>query len=211
MRLLVALAIAFVAPAFLGPAAAQSIESAYTELDLKKCRHTPGREVEDYGFWRCQGFAGIAVRVSAGDQRTYVSFGAKAAVQSAAGQTFPNFNSVGPGKIEWRREKGQREPFATILRWNIKTTHDVAPAAGRVLVVTRLGKDVCHVGYVDALVNREPNALARELTDKHARDFNCENDTRIILGERGNSIAGMVEEIEREAAEQKQEPSPSRP
>lgn len=94
------------------PAAGQAIESAYTDLDVDKCRHTSSRELEDYGFWRCQGFGGIAVHVSAGHQRSYVSFGAKAAKEPAAEQTFPGFNSVYKTKIEWRLEKPARQSEA---------------------------------------------------------------------------------------------------
>ena len=39
-------------------------------------------------------------------------------------QTFPGFNSVYRGTVEWRLEKsadGKSKPFATILRWNIIT------------------------------------------------------------------------------------------
>ena len=61
-----------------------SVERAYTPLDLDKCKHTKGREVEDYGSWRCTGYNGIPVRVSAGDQRTYISFGPNAAKEIAA-------------------------------------------------------------------------------------------------------------------------------
>jgi hypothetical protein len=178
-------------------ATSQTIESAYTDLDLDKCRHAPSREAEDYGFWRCQGFAGIPVRVSAGDQRTYVSYGKDAEVEPAARQTFPSFNSIDKTKIEWRLEKqaGQRKPFATIARWHVKIDQDNKPSRGRVLVVTRLGDLVCHVGYVDALANKEANSLARDLADKHARAFNCHDDVPIILGELGESIADTYHNI----------------
>jgi len=191
------------------PAARQSIESAYTDLDLDKCRHTPSSEPEDYGFWRCKGFGGVEVRVSAGDQRSYVSFGAEAEDEPAAAQTFPNFNSVDKTKVEWRMEKparGKAVPFATIVRWNIKLDQDNKPSRGRVLVVTRLGDEVCHVGYVDALANNDPNSLARELADRHARTFDCDVDTPVIMGERGESIAGMVEQLRTEEEEKKATP-----
>ena len=192
------------------PAASQSIESAYTDLDLDKCRHTPSSEPEDYGFWRCKGFGGVEVRVSAGDQRSYVSFGAEAEDEPAAAQTFPNFNSVDKTKVEWRMEKparGKAVPFATIVRWNIKLDQDNKPSRGRVLVVTRLGDEVCHVGYVDALANNDPNSMARELADRHARTFDCDVDTPVIMGERGESIAGMVEQLRTEEEEKKKGPS----
>jgi hypothetical protein len=61
---------------------------------------------------------------------------------------------------------------------------------GRVLVVTRLGPGgVCHVGYVDALANSDPNALARRIADEKAREFNCEKDKRIVLGKVGPTLS----------------------
>ncbi|MEP7032020.1 MAG: hypothetical protein ABI830_13885, partial [Pseudolabrys sp.] len=73
----------------ISPAAAQSqtIASVYSALDLDKCRHTKGKQEEDYGEWHCNGYGGIAVHVSAGDQRTYVSYGANAKKELAAKQT----------------------------------------------------------------------------------------------------------------------------
>jgi hypothetical protein len=117
------------------PAYAQ-IEYAYTPLDLDKCRHKPGKEVEDYGEWRCAGFSGIAVHVSAGDQRIYVSFGGNAAGELAAKQTLASFN--GEGKtIEWRIDTagGKKRPFATIMRWGTTVSGrgrqaDARPGAG---------------------------------------------------------------------------------
>src|SRR5215510_2143310 len=72
---------------------AGAVERAYTPLDLSKCRHKPGREVEDYGSWRCEGYGGNFVFVSAGDQRTYISYGPKLADTVAAGETLAAFNS----------------------------------------------------------------------------------------------------------------------
>ena len=48
----------------------------------------------------------------------------------------------------------------------------------QVLVVTRLGETgtVCHVAYVDALLNPNANALAREAADTIARIFTCSHD-----------------------------------
>jgi hypothetical protein len=54
---------------------------------------------------------------------------------------------------------------------------------GRARVVTRLPPGVvCHVGYVDALANVNANELAREIADKHARDFICGKDKPVVLG-----------------------------
>jgi hypothetical protein len=181
------------------PATAQSIESAYTTFDSKKCKHTEGTEPEDYGDWLCPGFGAIPVRLAAGDQRMYVSFGKPKkndADDLAASQTFPAFNDVYSGTVEWRLEKsadGKLRPFATILRWNVIAAGDqpargksgIVPT-GRVLVVTRLGAGgVCHVGYVDARANPDANDLARKLADEHARGFKCGRDKRFVVGQTG--------------------------
>lgn len=170
------------------PAAAQSISRTYTSFDADKCRHTAGKEEEDYGFWRCKGYAGIDVVLSAGDQRMQVSFGRNALKEVAATQTFPAFNDVYKGTVEWRLEtlpNGKLRPFATILRWNVKLSEEIdrRTASGRVLVVTRLNPGgVCHVGYVDARANPNANELAVQLADERARKFDCEKDTPVVLG-----------------------------
>jgi hypothetical protein len=88
---LAALAVGFVN----APATAQTIGSVYTPLDLNQCRHAKGKDVEDYGEWRCTGYRGIAVHVSAGDQRSYVSYGRNAKNEPAAKQTLASFNGEG--------------------------------------------------------------------------------------------------------------------
>jgi hypothetical protein len=71
------------------------ITSAYTRFDAdRNCRHRPGGGPEDYGAWTCRGYAGIAVRLSAGDQRMAVSFGPQAEDELAAQQTLPGFNDA---------------------------------------------------------------------------------------------------------------------
>jgi hypothetical protein len=177
------------------PTAAQTIEYAYTKFDAKTCKHTKGREVEDYGSWLCPGYKNLAVRLSAGDQRMYVTFGPRTKDNIAGTETFPGFNDVYEGTVEWRIEKtsdGKTRPFATILRWNIVTAADNEKATGpitstgRVLVVTRLGPGgVCHVGYVDAKANPDANELARKIADEHARTFKCGKDKRIVSGKPG--------------------------
>jgi hypothetical protein len=183
----VRLVISAIVLAALGPASAaraQQVFSAYSSFDADKtCKHTPGREIEDYGSWVCPGHAGLIVRLSAGDQRMQVSFGRNAraaADEDAASQTFPGFNSVYKGTIEWRMEKlpnGRVRPFATILRWTTRTAADAerddGKSSGQTFVVTRLNPGgVCHIGYVDA---RSPgaNEAARKLADEKARNFKC--------------------------------------
>jgi hypothetical protein len=173
---------------------AGAIERVYTPLDLDKCRHTKGRDVEDYGSWRCLGHHGIPVYASAGDQRTYVSFGRNAAKEIAARETLASFNSEGK-TIEWRIERranGKPRAFATILRWNTTVTgRDDKQVRGQVLVVTRLGPGgVCHVGYVDGSANANANELAAKLADERARTFRCGKDKPVIVGEQGPGFSG---------------------
>jgi hypothetical protein len=179
------------------PAAAQPIGSAYTDFDTKTCTHKAGRAVEDYGEWRCKGLNGIAVLVSAGDQRMTMSFGPRAKDEPAAGETLQGFNDVYRARLEWRFARaanGRIEPFAVIVRWSTFLSDQSsgsarAPAkdvSGKVLVVTRLGRSgVCHVGYVDALANRNADALARKIADEAARGFRCDTDKPMIVGETG--------------------------
>ena len=59
------------------------------------------------------------MRLSAGDQRMYVTFGPRTKDNIAGAETFPGFNDVYEGTVEWRIEKragGKERPFATILR-----------------------------------------------------------------------------------------------
>jgi len=170
-------------------AQAQENFSAWSTFDVDKTckRISAGRAEEDYGAWRCPGHAGIAVVVSAGDQRTYVSFGPNAEREPAAGETLPGFNDVDKGTIEWRLDTAGK-PFAAIARWNfmrrpVENAHEEKLARGQMLVVTRLPPGpVCHVGYVDANLNPSANDLARKLADETARGFACGKDKPVRVG-----------------------------
>lgn len=178
--------------------AAAQVQSAYTPLDLDKCRHSRGKQVEDYGHWRCRGYGGVPVHVGAGDQRSYVSFGRNAGNEPAAEQTLAAFNSTGKA-LEWRLHRdadGRLRPFATILRWNTTVSGDDGePVRGQVLVVTRMGPGpVCHIGYVDGRANADANDLARRIADEHAARFRCGTDKPIVLGQRGPGFSGPYHE-----------------
>ncbi|PPD42723.1 MAG: hypothetical protein CTY15_11675 [Methylocystis sp.] len=168
-------------------ASALELSSAYTKIDVRKqCRRGPGVALEDYGDWRCKGYADVPMWLGAGDQRMFVSFGKKAAQEPAAQETLATFNHFYEGTIEWRLADG--EAFASIVRWNYKTPAEVdkRTTSGRVLVVTRLPPGpVCHVGYVDARANPDANELARQLADARARAFVCGKDKPVILGKVG--------------------------
>jgi len=174
-------------------AAGRSMDSAYTKFSIERCSHRAGRDVEDYGEWRCQGLDGITVLINAGDQRMTMSFGSRARNEPAAAQTLQGFNGIDPGRIEWRvaRQPGRRsQPFAAIVRWSTLLVDERGVAGrsakGRVLVVTRLGPGgVCHIGYVDALANANANELARKIADERAASFRCDTDKPVIVGETG--------------------------
>jgi hypothetical protein len=180
------------------PAAAQTIESVATPFNVDKCAHKQGRDAEDEGDWRCAGYAGIRVVMTAGDARVYVSYGAHALEQQAARETLAAPNGEG-ARIEWRiaREpNGKRRPFAAIMRWTTAVPVDDPKIEngvfrGEVLVVTRLGPGgVCHVGYVDGRQNANADDLAREIADRHARGFRCGKDKPIVMGDKGPGFSG---------------------
>ena len=131
--------------------------------------------------------------MSAGDQRSYVSYGRDAKNEPAARQTLASFN--GEGKtIEWRSVRGadgKLKPFATIMRWSTTVAAEDPPVRGQVLVVTRLGpRGVCHVGYVDGRANPDANALAQKIADDYARNFRCDADKSMVLGNKGPGFSG---------------------
>jgi hypothetical protein len=114
------LGVAAACVAGLSCAAAQAIEHAYTKIDLKACKHTPGRVAEDYGSWLCKGYASIPVYISGGDQRSFVSYGRNARKELANRESLMSFNGHGD-VIEWRIQTlpdGKKRPFAAIMRWS---------------------------------------------------------------------------------------------
>src|SRR5215207_4367834 len=104
-----ALALAFVL--FAAPAAAQPIEYVYTKFDAKTCKHKRGTEVEDYGSWLCPGHEKLNVRLSAGDQRMYVTYGSWKKNDIASSQTFPGFKRClrGHGRVAHRKDGGRQD------------------------------------------------------------------------------------------------------
>jgi hypothetical protein len=168
-------------------AAAGEITSAYTDLDLGKCKLVEQAK-EGEGEWSrrtCAGYGGISVEVSEDDLRMTVSYGPDADVKCAASQTFNKFNYLGP-RIEWRLADGK--PFATILRW-YQSADDVKT---NWLVVTRYdGQDACHVAYVDPALPGA-NGVARDRADGLARNFDCEKDVPQIVSRQSVALSDLV-------------------
>ena len=172
------------------PAAAETLDSVYTDLDLKVCRTVePSSEPEDGGRLECPGLPGLAVQVAEGDLRFFVGYGPRPEAQCAMQQTFAAFNSLGP-KVEWRRADGV--PFAAILRWFV--TNGDSGDRKSWLVVTRLGSpDTCHTAYVEGS-SPAANALARKYADEFARGFDCrKNRPDVSLKGAGVPADGLPE------------------
>ena len=180
--ILAALSVLAAAPAF-----AEDNQSAYTRIDLAACREEapdPDDPLES-GSWWCDGYGGMPVLVTEGDLRFMVSYGADAGHERAAGQTLPPFNTIGE-TLEWRLRRGDDgalHPFATILRF-FTDAPNPGERKGQFLVITRLGGpgQICQMGWVDALANPDANAVAREVADNGAGDFDCATGEPLAFG-----------------------------
>jgi hypothetical protein len=182
----------------LGPissANAQTFSSSYTSTAPKDCRMI-GKPSELDGSTRrvCPGRAGLIVSISEDDLRETVSVGrdpVAAAKEPAAQAWFGPFNST-TNTVEWRAADGK--PFAIIQRWHIADNSDPdkegRPIAKPMLAVTRLPPGaVCHVAYIDAKANPNPNELARKAADELARNFTCGKDEVRVIGETGRAVS----------------------
>lgn len=162
--------------------AAAEMTSTYTKIILDKCalREAPTGEDTFGGSWDCPGFAGIPVYVAEGDLRMFVSFGADAENEPAAGQTLPNFNTINE-TLEWRLRNGR--PIATILRWFPDKGDGGKP--GSILIVTRVAPgSTCQIARIDAQANRNANVMARQAADTLSDRHNC-NEPPVIIGNPG--------------------------
>ena len=172
---------------------AQTFSSFYTSTAPKDCRVISAQNgVDDSTIRTCPGKAGLVVVISEDDLREAVSVGrnrAAAAKEPAAQSWFGPFNST-THTVEWRAMNGK--PFAIIQRWHIADNSDPdkngRPTAKPMLVVTTLPPGiVCHVAYIDAQANPNPNELARKAADELARKFECGKDEVHVIGETGRA------------------------
>ena len=179
-----ALAVVLLAASAL-PLAAQP-QSAYSDLNLQRCKTIETFEEGGGARLKCPGYAGIDVMVIEGDLRMYVGYGRHARNQCATHQTFGPFNNLGP-KVEWRVQGGR--PFATILRW-ILDKGDGSPKKTWLVVTNLDGSNTCHVAYVEGTM---PNAnqRARDTADLYARGFNCTADKAIVIARPGTDTYGF--------------------
>ncbi|MEO0328492.1 MAG: hypothetical protein AAF217_07810 [Pseudomonadota bacterium] len=167
---------------------ALAFESAYTKLDLEKdCVFHSG--YEQGGGAYCEGYKGYPVHFSEGDLRQMVRFG-HIAILDAQWESFSQFNHIGE-TIEWRI--ADKKPFAAILRWLISNADEngeyLETLQGQVLVISTVADhnnpQSCVVAYVDTLVNKDANAIARDVADRLAPDFKCGKDQPEYHGAQG--------------------------
>ena len=148
------------------PAAGQAIRSAYTLLDLRRCRTLEVIPEGESVRRRCPGLAGIPLFVNEGDGRSEIDAGHDDRIW----ESLPGFNSIGE-RIEWRLSGGR--PFAIIYRLRLAATEN-APA-GSALIVEAAGHGAgapnCRIGLVDGALP-DANARARTLADR-ARGTRC--------------------------------------
>ncbi|MBN9071628.1 MAG: hypothetical protein J0H34_08480 [Rhizobiales bacterium] len=164
------------------PAAAETIESAYTDLDIKRdcSMFDESDEGDGAASFACNGYLGYPVLIYSGDLRDSLFFGFPPG-EAPKWESFDGFNAAGP-KIEWRVlvNGEKRIPFATIHRWSVSTDPEDPDVKTEVLVVEKVGqvdhREGCAVGYVVATGNAKANETARKIADEQVRGFTCGAD-----------------------------------
>ena len=174
--------------------AAQEVESVYTNLDMEDdCEWTTGDY--DGGSAVCAGYGGYPVYLAEGDLRMSAQFG-EVAEAHMFHDGFTGFNYVND-VVEWRIEDGV--PYATILRWFINYPDaDGNNLEAQTLVVSTVAdpaapaaeRTSCHVAYIDALANPDPNQMARQVAHLAAKTFRCGVDVPIYVGQKGEFAGG---------------------
>lgn len=178
-------------------ASAEEFESRTTSIAEKSCKTISRLRFEgsDLGSSRvCQGRDRLIVLVSEDDLRETLSVGKTARAagkEPAAAQRFEAFNGYEP-KVEWRGVKDARAPFALIANWYLDDQENLdkndRPTAQNMLVVFRLPPGpVCKVAVVDLKANPDATALARKAADESARNFKCDTDKLMVVGQHGRT------------------------
>ena len=143
--------------------------SAYTALDLDRCRMLSRDAESGATRWRCPGHNGIALYAALDDDRYDLDAGTDNGQWEALG----GFNRLGP-RVEWRLRSGR--PIAIIYRY-IQTGADQPPGTRlAVKSIGRPGRPGCLVSMIDGAVPGA-NAVARQRADTRAEAFRCGVDT----------------------------------
>ncbi|MER2536016.1 MAG: hypothetical protein ABTQ31_12720 [Rhizobiaceae bacterium] len=173
-------------------AAAERLESVYTDLNADRdCAvFSMNEEGGEFANMVCAGWRGYPVFIFSGDLRETVFYGFMPdPAKPPAWESFTAFNSTGP-KVEWRigTAESRAVPVATIHRWFVNDDPEQPSKATEVLAVAKVGqvdrRDGCVVGLVLATGNPQANAQARRIADERAEKFRCGRDERVLVGSR---------------------------
>jgi len=187
------------------PLSASAATSVYTDASIDRCENllkNPDQVDIDMGTIavKCAGYKDYPFYFNEYDVRQSTYFGhLSQEILDGAGETFERFNHIGD-KIEWRLDdKGV--PRATILRYtmenlNPETSEPDKAFYGQILVVSRVAQPDdqtgCVTAYIDALANKDANAMARELADSQAPGFACGREKPVFHGKVGDRISEPV-------------------
>lgn len=154
-RLLAYAALATIAAA--APAKGPAITSAYTDLNLDRCKQLEHGEEGDWSVWRCPGIAGVSIYIESGDGRYDIDAGTRDKDELWSGP----FDDI-QKRVEWRLKGGK--PFALIYRLTIATPEP--PRTSRLLVekVGRGSAPGCRTADIPG-ATPDANRVARQAAD----------------------------------------------
>jgi hypothetical protein len=148
--------------------------SAYSAVDLDRCRTVSHVEEGASSTWRCPGHAGVPLIVMSGDDRFDVDAGVDNGVWESPGRF-----SAPPTRVEWRLRN--RRPFAIIYRLSLTGYREPTSSVLAVETVGRPGAPGCVIAWI-AGSTPNANAVARARADTRAAGFRCGRDRAELLG-----------------------------
>jgi hypothetical protein len=155
-------------------AAAPAATSAYTNVDLDRCRVLSQVEEGASVTWRCPGYGGVPLIVLSGDDRFDVDAGVDNGVWESPGR----FSSP-PTRVEWRL-RGRR-PFAIIYRLSLTGHREPTTTVLAVETIGRAGAPGCVIAWLPGSMPNA-NGVARARADARAASFRCGRDQAETLG-----------------------------
>jgi opacity protein-like surface antigen len=148
--------------------------SAYSTVDLERCRLIDAIEEGDSAHWRCAGHGGVALHVLAGDGRFDVDAGA----DNGEWESLTPFNNP-PERVEWRTRGGR--PFAIIYRLRMATEEERGRTVLGVESISQGARRGCLIAWIDGSTP-DANAVARRIADERALRFRCGRDEAARIG-----------------------------
>jgi hypothetical protein len=137
------------------------VTSAYTSLDLDRCKQLDHGETPESTEWRCPGYRGVALFVQNGDERYDVDAG----VEDEDALFAATFDY--PGKtVEWRLAGGK--PFAIIYRLESANPDHPRTTVLAVESIGTRGHPGCRVAMIPGSA-RNANQQARTAADRLLR------------------------------------------